>query len=253
MSLIEDVLRFGVAVGHVQSSAKGNPLVVPDYAYLSIALKAAGSTTAMTASDLLKFAAAHMNRGVGLNGVKILNKRSADEMTKVQIKSRTNTDFGLPWKIGKWNGVKILQHGGATIGQQSLLILCPEKKLAITAMTNGGSCGALIDEIVGGLLKTLVKIDMPGRPDINAQLKYNPDHFTGSYANMNHTLIIGIKEGQLLLSIETCRKERLQDDITINFAKNRLGITDYGGLEFGGSNDQVAEWVRFQSRLFVKQ
>ena len=109
LSLPEDTLRFRSAIGHVPHPRKKGVLrvrVAPAL-FLSQGQKAAGSTPSMSASDLLRFAYAHMNGGRGANGTKILSASSVNAMRARQVRLLKHTRilyrqirlFGCPSRL----------------------------------------------------------------------------------------------------------------------------------------------------------
>jgi CubicO group peptidase (beta-lactamase class C family) len=249
LSKIEDNIRFRSAVGHLPDPANPTQLKVPDYAYLSIGHKAAGATPAMTASDLLKFAAAHLQGGTGLNGAELLSKRTAAEMLKPQLKPKPMHNFGLAWLLGNWSGQKIFAHDGGTLGQYSQLIIAPQSNLAVAALTNGGNAGLLFQEIVGGILKSSAKIDIPGLPEVNQRIRVKSERYVGIYGNQNMKIEVTESDDGLLIADSSTNFKR---KVPLKFSKPGLAVTPVGPLEFGGEKAEPAAWVRGGSRLFPR-
>jgi CubicO group peptidase (beta-lactamase class C family) len=248
----EDNLRFLAAVGHLPDPADPKRLVVPEYPYLSIGHRAAGATPAMTASDLLKFAGAHLNQGTALNGETLLKKGTASEMLKPQLKQSGVNSFGLAWALDSWSGKKILTHSGGTLGQFSLLVLCPSEKLAVAALVNGGNAGGFFQDIVGGILKHSAKIDMPGLPEENKKARVIAGELIGQYANMNSTIEITEDNGDLLVSSSVPYFSSADKKVKLRFTGPRIATTPVSALEFGGPKGEPAQWLRAGGRLFPR-
>jgi len=253
MSRPEDNMRFRVAVGHVPKPGKSGQLMVPDYPYLSIGHRAAGSTPAMTATELLKFAAAHLQSGTGLNGAKLLSKRTAAEMLRPQLRPLGRANFGLAWLVAKWSGERIFTHNGGTVGQYSQLVICPRKRIAVAALTNGGNAEGLFRDIVGGILESSARIKMPPMPTPRDSARPIPDQIVGHYENMNFSVEISEEAGALMVSTSLPDFGGADARINLKFAEPRLAVTPMGLLEFGGSRGQVAQWIRVGSRLLVRK
>jgi len=205
ISLPEDTLRFRCAVGHVPSQRKKGVWYVTNMPYLSFGQKAAGSTPAMTASDLLRFAQMHMNGGKNSRGEKVLSARSVKAMQRRQIRVQKNTQsaiqgWGLGWFLMDWDGTKLYGHDGATMGQYAFLRILPEKNLSVVLLTNGGDTKGLCDSIFGSVFQSLAKISEPVRPSVNEKLKPDIDQYIGSYENMNGQLEFSRARGKLVVS-----------------------------------------------------
>ena len=119
-------------------------------------MKAAGSTPAMSAPDLLKFVAMHLAHGrIG----------TATAYCRPPQRSRCNggrfacrngrllgiNGWGLGWALQDFGGHKVIGHDGGTIGQYSFLRVSPEKRFAVAMLTNGGDAIAVYREIVSEL------------------------------------------------------------------------------------------------------
>ncbi len=252
LSLPEDNIRYLVAVGHVPNHKKPKELVVPNHNYLTIGMKSAGSTPAMTAENLLRFAAVHMQDGIGLNGVKLLSKRSAQEMRRrhwpLGRKKQTKLNSsGLAWNLLDWDGEKLFSHGGSTIGQDAYLIISADKKTCVVFLTNGGYAGKFIRELLTGLLKSVARITVPPIPTAVENIKIKPEELVGVYENINTKIEISEKSGKLYganlpKSDDTPTKKTKK--WPLEFESPRTAIVMSNLIEFGGPNGKRAEWIR---------
>jgi len=201
----EQAIRFSCAIGHVQSRKKDtwHASKIP---YLSLGQKAAGATPSMTATNLLKFAAMHMNGGKNEQGEKILNAGSVKAMQRRQIRALKHTPFditgwGLGWMLMDWNGHKLYGHDGNTIGQSAFLRILPEKNLAVAMLTNGGDTRGLFYEIYGKVFESLARVSVPGDPEFDPDLKVNVAPLAGRYQNLNEVLDFSESKQQLQLAV----------------------------------------------------
>lgn len=252
----EDNIRFRVAMGHVPEAHKPGQLIVPEEPYLSIGHKAAGTTPAMTASDLLRFAGAHLHNGLGLNGNRIMKAATAKEMRRLHVRGTDrhgdwNWSIGLAWIMADWHGKKIFGHTGGTVGQFSELIVCKEKNIAVAALTNGGDALGFMREITGGILKS-VGITMAELPKPEENVRTNSAELTGHYGNISTVIKVSDDNGVLKIANRAPEKEQFGPTATIRFVKPRLGRIPMGTLEFGGQKGRSAEWIRTGSRLFPR-
>ncbi len=208
VSVPEDTLRFRSAIGHVPSGRKKGLWYVTRQPYLAHGQKAAGSTPAMSVTDLLKFVAMHMSGGKNAWGQRVLSSRSVRLMQTRQITvqkqtSRNITHWGLGWFLMTWdNNVKLYGHDGAAMGQYSFLRVLPEKNLAIALLTNGGDATGLQQELFSELFAGLAKVQErePIAP-APRQSVFSPEPFLGTYANLNQSVRIEKKRGGLVASV----------------------------------------------------
>jgi CubicO group peptidase (beta-lactamase class C family) len=254
LSRPEDNLRFRAAVGHLPNPERPKQLVVPKITYLSIGQKAAGSTPAMTAADLLKYAAVHKNKGVGLNGNRILSAKSVREMQKPQVSNRDKDwpwQVGLPWRIAKWGDDKVYGHPGGTVGQASDLTICNEKDLAVVCLTNGGNTADFFRQVVGTVWSSVnVKMFMPPNPD--KSVKINPELLTGRYRNIAVTIDVTEEDDKLMMAVSPPGFAGLKAKSEIGFVNSRLAIANKMAIEMGGKPDQPCDWIRIGGRMLLR-
>lgn len=189
----EQAIRFNCAMGHVPGPSKKQPWVTAALPYLSLGQKAAGATPTMTATDLLAFAAMHMNGGKAADGTKVLSARSVRAMQQRQIRAPKHTPhhisgWGLGWMLMDWNGHKLYGHDGGTIGQFAFLRILPEKGLAVAMLTNGGDAPGLFQEMFAAIFKSLARVQLPDMPETRDDINIDPEALAGRYANLNQVL-----------------------------------------------------------------
>jgi len=252
LSLTQDNIRYRVAVGHVPSRKKPKELIVPNYNYLTFGMKSAGSTPTMTADDLLKFAAVHMQNGIGLNGAKLLSKRSTLEMRRRQWpsgrkKQNERNSRGLAWGLLDWNGEKLVAHSGSTVGQNAILIVSADKKTGVALLTNGGDVGNFNRELLTGLLKSVARITVPPIPTAIENVKIKSEELVGVYENIDNKVEISEINGKLYgtnlpKSDESPIKKTKK--WLLEFESSRIAIVMSNLIEFGGPKGKRAEWIR---------
>jgi len=218
-TLPEDSLKHRSAIGHVPGSNKKSGWQVANQSYLAFGQKAAGSTPSMTASELLRFASMHMNKGLNREGDKVLSRKSVQNMQRGQISllkhaGRNVRQWGLGWFLCDWQGSRLYGHDGATIGQYAFLRVLPEKGLAVAMLTNGGYAGDLYKEIFGHLFSRLAGTSESNRPTDLAKQPDDLAPYLGVYENI-----------QAELHVEEQIKEK----------GNRLYLTQR--LKAGGNSD----------------
>lgn len=254
LSLPEDSLRFRAAVGHVPHPKKKGVLVVPKNLYLSFGQVSAGSTPAMAMPELLKFAAAHLYEGIALNRKRLLARKSNTEMQKQQLRPKGLNKFGLAWMLFNIDGKSVFYHGGATVGQYSFLVGCPQKRIAVAMLTNGGNSQGLYDDIVKTIFESSTKLALPEQAKAADGIKVKNNDLIGRYANMHLRIDIREEGNQLVAGVKSKDSVEPEEKVQLQFSGDRKIVTPYGNFEFGGPKGGPAEWLRSQGfRLYIRE
>ncbi len=117
----------------------------------------AGGGIACHIQDLLRYGAYHLGEGAPL-----LQPQSLRQMHVPQVGiSDYLGAVGLSWIVNDIDGIRLLWHNGGTNGQNSILTLVPEHKLALGMMTNGDKGGAINDKFNKRVLRDFCGIDIP--------------------------------------------------------------------------------------------
>jgi CubicO group peptidase (beta-lactamase class C family) len=89
------------------------------------------------ATDVLRFAQMHLNRGE-LDGVRILSRESVDQMQEMQMSTTGEPlGFGLSWFVEPDKKHPFVEHAGGGAGLWDLMRLYPKDGVAIVMMSNG--------------------------------------------------------------------------------------------------------------------
>ena len=206
MTLPEDALRHRCAVGHVPNPKRPKELVVAPVTHLSHGQKAAGATPAMSATDLLKFAWMHLDRGRAADGTRVLSAASVRAMQRRQIGLPRHMPFaidawGLGWILSDWNGHRVIGHDGGTIGQFSFLRISPTRRVAMALLTNGGNAIALYRELVDVLFGARVGRREPQVPDPDPSLRIDPTRYVGRYENIVEVCTVKERRGSVTIDV----------------------------------------------------
>jgi CubicO group peptidase (beta-lactamase class C family) len=153
IALPQEALLHRASVGHYLDPERPGQLVRTTRALLPLSGAPGGTTLMMSARDLVTFAAAHLNGGVGLNGTRILSQESTAAMQKSTVEvfglGYARFNLGLGWMITREG---LLNHNGGGPGIFSSLWAHPGKKFAVAVLTNGDHARGLIDEMVASAL-----------------------------------------------------------------------------------------------------
>lgn len=151
VSLPEEAVLFRVAAGHKPSEEKGGQPELYETWSLPFGNAPAGSVINASARDLCAFGQFHLNKGVGLNGTRVLSENSAMAMREIQFPEVTQRDGGgqgIGWFVGKQGPFEVLSHGGGTFGQTSSFMVLPEQGVSISVLTNGPGGGTVMAGVI---------------------------------------------------------------------------------------------------------
>jgi hypothetical protein len=109
---------------------------------------------------------------------------------------------GISWMLRDVEGTRFVAHGGDTTGQHSIFEMAPERRFALTSLTNCGPNGNQFnDEILRWTCQAYLGIDMrdpiPGRPDQRALAEY-----AGQYETIATVCHVTAGDGCVIFSYE---------------------------------------------------
>jgi CubicO group peptidase (beta-lactamase class C family) len=265
LTLPEETLKYSCAIGHVENPKKPSEQRLSPMPWLSHGQKAAGATPSMSAADLLKFVAMHLNGGRSNDGQRIVSAAGVRMMQKQQhrlsqsVRADVNA-WGLGWMLGTWSGKKVYGHDGGTVGQYSFLRVLPSKKLAVVLLTNGGDAGALFNEIFETTFAHFGKLSMPQFPGPMQRPPADMERIVGHYENLTGAITISSRKGQL--SVKVTPKPGMLAGMTLTdtpaypINRNLIGLESDNAqlartrLAFEGEDPSAPEFVNMSMRLY---
>ena len=203
----KEMIRYRTAMGHIYDANNKGGWVLPERAFLSLGYAPVGSTPAMSAENLIRFARAHMEEGLNQQGQTWLSADSVQAMQTSQMKlpkiSELSTSHaGLGWAIREYSqeGMRVVGHTGGTRGFYSNLQLVPEKNIAFVALMNAVSPSAMA-AVTADLLCALtdVSVEEPEPDSVLPQTQLS--HYVGLYESFNTIITVNIKENTLHINI----------------------------------------------------
>jgi len=170
VALPEEALLHRASVGHYYCSAS-KTLRRTSFAFLPLSFAPCGTTLMTSASDLITFAGAHMEGGVGINGARVLSERSAQAMQRMTMSNKGkgytgDINVGIGWMIFE-DG--LLHHAGGGPGIVSVLYAYPEHEFAAAILCNTEHGFVLINEFMEPWLKEFGAMRPYGMGDITAR------------------------------------------------------------------------------------
>ncbi len=144
-----DLMTYRFVVGHRWEA--DHAAVVRPWALRRSAHPAGGISS--TAVDQLTYARFHLGDGRTADGTRLLASETMTRMqTKFAVAGSLADAVGISWLLRDVGGVRIVQHGGSTHGQQSAFLLAPDHGFAITVLTNAFEGAQLHREVTAWAL-----------------------------------------------------------------------------------------------------
>ena len=147
-----EAVLHSVAVGHLDDEAGGMRIAVP-YQIPRRANPAGGIIA--TVSEMIRFAEMHIGDGA-YGDVRILKAETARMMRELHSEADFTRRWGLGWSLREINGVRAVEHTGATNGFMSRLCVIPERNFALAIVTNGETGGSVHSAIYAHILQQVV-------------------------------------------------------------------------------------------------
>jgi CubicO group peptidase (beta-lactamase class C family) len=192
--LPEEALLYRASVGHYLEPGSAK-VTRTSHAFLPLSRAPCGSTSMMSARDLITFARAHMEEGRGPNGVRILSAESARAMQEVTVcnagKHYTwDLDMGLGWMLAKdgW-----MTHAGGGPGIVSVVYACPARRWAAAILTNAAHGLNLISELMAPWLKARGGMAPLGTTETRAPIapvSIDAARYVGAYEDICQRFIV---------------------------------------------------------------
>jgi CubicO group peptidase (beta-lactamase class C family) len=206
VALAEDAILFRAAAGHLRNRSTGEPERTSQW-QLAQATAPAGGSACAKARDLLTFARMHLGRDQAADGSVLLSWESTAAMQEWLVDVPTLPDraegWGLGWQLERWDGDRIVGHGGSTIGQTAMLKAAPDRRLAVAMLTNSDASGTLFDALIGFLFGELRGIAMPPHPvpPETPVAVAGPSRYAGTYERHSFRFDIEDRDGTLWFAV----------------------------------------------------
>jgi CubicO group peptidase (beta-lactamase class C family) len=163
-------------------------------------------------ADQLGWARFHLGDGTAPDGTRLLSEEMLRRMQRPTVESPGNAlgdAVGISWLLRDVEGLRVVAHGGDTTGQHSIFEMVPERRFAITALTNCGPNGNEFNEEImrwafAAYLDVEIKDPEPLHLDDEALAEY-----AGRYETIAAIAELTVADGLLMLDT-TIRPEVLE-------------------------------------------
>lgn len=137
-TLPEQAVLHPVALPHARTG--GDVAVCQAWGLAGRSLGPTGSTLAMSAGDLIRFAQLHLAGGVAGNGVRVLSANGVNEMQVPNAEVTPGSPFAQQWALGwfaaDWGVRRFRGHAGHNLGAGSHVALFPDVGGALAMVFN---------------------------------------------------------------------------------------------------------------------
>lgn len=250
----EELLPHRVAIGHVAKGAKQLPQ--PWWRLRSVG-PAGGLVSDVV--DQLRWAWFHLGDGRAPDGKRVLRKSTLKDMQRPHAPAGALAEWvGLSWLLDDVDGIRVVAHGGTTVGQLSTFTMVPSKELAVTTLTNSTSGRSLNRAVVARVLEKYAGITRTPP----ARIKVAPGElrvYQGRYVDGFKEIALDLEPSAGSLRVTMTA---LQDDDGESAPPLRLALFDtdravhidktYTGLraEFLRGRTGRVSWLRLGGRLY---
>ncbi|MCE7989436.1 MAG: class A beta-lactamase-related serine hydrolase [Caldilinea sp. CFX5] len=89
-----------------------------------------------TVDDLGRYLLTLLNNGIAPDGQQVVSPWNLGVTWQPQVPVSANTSYGLGWFVDNYKGLRLLHHGGNTLGFTADLAFLPEANVGIAVLTN---------------------------------------------------------------------------------------------------------------------
>lgn len=197
----KEVLRYRSAMGHVPSPTGPGQWMLAPNTFLSPSQAPAGSTTMMSAADVLTFARAHLynDKAAATNwlSAQTLHAMQEPELAQLNHSEVFSYHRGLGWGLqtDRRSDTRLIGHAGSTGSQVAMLRLFPEQSSAFVVLLNSASAGVL-ETAVSQLTLELAGIDCSEpAPSVLETGAVDLEPYTGIYESLGGTYHVVLEDG----------------------------------------------------------
>jgi CubicO group peptidase (beta-lactamase class C family) len=156
-------------------------------------------------ADQIAWARFHLGDGRASDGTRLLGRELLERMQRPTVEtpgSALGDAIGISWMLRDLDGVRLVSHGGDTIGHHAELVLVPDLDFAITSLTNCGPNGPqLNEELVRWALEAYLGV-IDRDPEPIALSEAELAQYTGTYETVAVIGRVSVDGGGLLLEVE---------------------------------------------------
>jgi|694.fasta_scaffold39455_3 CubicO group peptidase (beta-lactamase class C family) len=108
-----------------------------------------------TVEDLGRYLITLLNSGIAADGRQVVSPWNLGITWQPQVPVSANTSYGLGWFVDNYKGLRLLHHGGNTLGYTADLAFLPEANVGIAVLTNAQGVNFVTEAIRHRFLELL--------------------------------------------------------------------------------------------------
>lgn len=180
-----------------------------------------------TARDMARYLLTQLNRGVTPDGTRVVSTENLDATWTPQVPMSASESYGLGWMTGEYKGVRVIHHGGNTLGFTADLAFLPEAGIGIVVLTNAQGSNPFNVAVRTRLLELVYGVDNEVEKGIEFILEQTEmalaelqsvmrdeldedavEPFTGRYTNdALGEILVTLQDGRLVMDVGEFRTE----------------------------------------------
>lgn len=208
--------KRGVAGSHDEDENGAMKPMPLEYETFVVPLRPSGGAFS-NVQDMAKYLQAELASGKSVTGVQVASEANVLLRRKPQVKISDDAGYGLGLMGGKYKGVPVVEHGGATFGHRSTFFFLPDHGVGITILSNGpGPLGSLTK---GRLLELL----FDGKPAAEAALAFQLEEKKKGVARFKEKLA-DAEPADVTRALAGTYKNDMLGEIKITESKNQLTL-----------------------------
>ena len=193
-----DVMTRRFVVGHTRRP-DGTVQVARPWALPRNGNPAGGISS--NAGDLIRWARFHLGDGLAHDGSRVLSAELLRRMQQATADCPGNAvgeAVGISWWLRDVDGVRLVSHGGNTIGQDSDFFMVPERDFAVVTLSNSSPNGSQLNKQIGRwALETWLGVT-DRDPEAVTLGQSELSGYVGSYETIAGTIEITAVDGHLM-------------------------------------------------------
>jgi len=207
------------------------------------------------ANDMGRWLTFLLGRGE-FDGKRLVKRASLEETWKANISLTGGIDYGMGWFLRKWEGRKVVEHGGNIHGFAAQVGLIPEERLGFALMTNL-TATALQQESLTIVWEALLGEPKVGEPVAAVPVTDDLSKYPGDYvANFGpfHDTTFAVTEKDAVLFVDVPgqtnyelkppkedgrRPFAITDTISVSFETDENGAINMMRMQQGGLNFEI--------------
>ena len=141
-----EIMMRRFAVGHTRENGG---TIAPSRVWAIPRGNAPAGGLSATAADQIRWANFCLGDGTASDGTRVLSAESLRRMQQPVVSmpgSALGDHVGISWLLRDVGGLRLVAHGGTTVGQHSEFVLAPERNFGLISMTNCGPNGPVFNE-----------------------------------------------------------------------------------------------------------